>query len=68
MTYVISAHNASPLPATIIAQSGLEGQWYNVAEVLLSTGDPLDSLPILSDDYVPVEKLIASLLLTNQGN
>lgn len=68
MTYVISAHNATPLPAQIIAQNGLEGQWFNIAEVLLSTGDPLDSLPLLSDDYVPVEKLIASLLLTKQGN
>lgn len=68
MTYVISAHNGAPLPMQIVAQNGLDGEWFNLTRVLLSTGDPLDSLPLLSDDYVPVEKLIASLLLTTQGN
>ena len=39
-----------------------------MTESLLETGTPLDRLPVLSDDFVPVERLVSRLLLKEIGN
>jgi hypothetical protein len=35
--------------------------------VLVATGTPMDDLPVLSDDFVPVERLVGRLLTTELG-
>ncbi|MBW9268290.1 MAG: fused MFS/spermidine synthase [Candidatus Thiodiazotropha sp. (ex. Lucinisca nassula)] len=62
-TFVLSATN-SERPAEIVqARFGFERTWFRVTEKLMALGKPLDELPILTDDYAPVERLIAGLLL-----
>ncbi len=68
MTYVISANNVKPMPDVVIAQQGIDGQWINVSEPMKLIGDKLSALPVLTDDYVPIEKLISGLLLSPLGN
>ena len=67
VTYILSAHNARPLPELILAQRGFKRQWMRINEPLLASGADLQSLPLLSDDYVPVERLLASLLFSKKG-
>ncbi|MEW8384480.1 MAG: fused MFS/spermidine synthase, partial [Candidatus Thiodiazotropha taylori] len=63
VTFVLSATN-SERPAEIVqARFGFERTWFRVTEKLMALGKPLDELPILTDDYAPVERLIAGLLL-----
>ena len=68
MTYVVVANNTNEMPKQLEAKKGLDAEWFNVTEPLLKTGDKLTDLPVLSDDFVPVEKLISSLLLSQHGN
>lgn len=67
MTYVISASDLRAPPDRILAQRGFERTWYRITEPLLHTGTPLAELPELTDDFVPVERLVASLLLGKAG-
>ncbi|MBV2089726.1 MAG: fused MFS/spermidine synthase [Candidatus Thiodiazotropha sp. (ex Ctena orbiculata)] len=63
VTFVLSATN-SERPAEIVqARFGFERTWFRVTEKLMTLGKPLDQLPLLTDDYAPVERLIAGLLL-----
>jgi len=67
MTYVISASN-KPIQGDILhASRGFERSWFRINQPLQSTGTPLDELPVFSDDFVPVERMIAKLLLTTEG-
>ncbi|MET0051769.1 MAG: fused MFS/spermidine synthase [Candidatus Thiodiazotropha sp.] len=66
-TYVVSAGQRDDLPPQIIAQRGLARSWLKVTEPVLATGTPLASLPVLEDDHVPVERLMANLFLTRLG-
>jgi len=67
MTFVISASN-NPINSDILeASRGFKRRWYRINTPLLETGTPLDELPVFTDDYVPVERMIAKLLLTSEG-
>ena len=62
VTYVISANNARALPEMIFAQQGFERRWLRINAPLEATGSAMQTLPVLTDDYVPVERLLAGLL------
>ena len=47
---------------------GLARSWLRVTESIAETGTPMDRLPVLTDDYVPVERLVSRLLLKEIGN
>ncbi|MEJ2591151.1 MAG: fused MFS/spermidine synthase [Candidatus Thiodiazotropha sp.] len=66
-TYVISASYHYRAPQSLAARQGIRRQWLNVTEPVLAAGTPLDQLPLLRDDSVPVERLMASLFLTGLG-
>jgi predicted membrane-bound spermidine synthase len=67
VTYILSAHNGQPLPDELLAQRGFQRRWLRINEPLLATGSDIDDLPLLTDDYVPVERLLAGLLFSKEG-
>ncbi len=67
VTYVISAHDSRALPDTISSQHGIERSWQRVNARLAANGTPMQDLPVLTDDYVPVERLLANLLYGEEG-
>jgi predicted membrane-bound spermidine synthase len=67
MTFVISASSKPITETRLDALKGFERSWYRVDEIIASTGTDSASLPVFTDDYVPVERMIASLLLTEEG-
>jgi hypothetical protein len=67
MTYIVSAHNnTEPMPERIV-DSRFGRQWINITEPALATGTGMDDLPLLTDDYVPVERLLSELLTGELG-
>jgi hypothetical protein len=67
MTYIVSAHNdGDPMPERII-DSRFGRQWINITEPALAAGTGIDELPLLTDDYVPVERLLSELLTGELG-
>lgn len=67
MTFVISASDHAEPPEVIRSSRGLDRRWYRVTEPLTATGTPMTELPILTDDYVPVDSLVASLFFSKDG-
>lgn len=67
-TYVISASDGAPLPAVLESRQGLDRSWLRVTDPVLNTGMPMDALPVLMDNFVPVERLVSPLLLETVGN
>jgi len=67
MTYVISASDTLKPIAILTAQSGLERQWLSIEQPLLETGTSLSELPLLTDDYAPVDRLLSTLLFSELG-
>ena len=67
MTYVISASQAKIHDDLLRSTSGFQRQWFRINQPLAKTGTALNDLPVFSDDYVPVERMISSLLLTTEG-
>jgi MFS family permease len=67
MTYVISASNSRIDNDVLASTRGFKRQWLRINEPLLNSGTRLDQLPIFTDDFVPVERMISSLLLTAEG-
>ncbi len=67
LTYVVSANDGSRLPDTVSSRRGPQRTWFRVTDAVLSTGAPLSGIPLLQDDYAPVERLVAPLLLTPAG-
>ncbi|MGB5736913.1 MAG: fused MFS/spermidine synthase, partial [Thiohalocapsa sp.] len=63
VTFIVTASNAARLPKTVNARVGFERSWSRMTEDLLAYGTSPDQLPVLTDDYAPVERLIAKLLL-----
>jgi hypothetical protein len=63
VTFIVTASNAERLPKTVTARLGFERGWSRMTEDLLAFGTNPDQLPLLTDDYAPVERLIAKLLL-----
>ena len=67
MTFVISASNQSFKADMIESRRGFNRRWFRINTPLQKSGTLMKDLPIFSDDYVPVERLIADLLLTTEG-
>lgn len=67
ISFLVSATDGAEPPVRITAQRGFERRWVRVTEVLVATGTPMDDLPVLSDDFVPVERLVGRLLTTELG-
>ncbi len=65
-TYVISA-NSQPMPQQLSARHGFKRSWQNITQQVLSTGTALAAIPLLTDDYAPVERLSANLVLKDYG-
>jgi spermidine synthase len=68
VTYVISAGDGAEPPMQLESAQGFARTWFRVTEPLLNTGTPPGLLPVLRDDYVPVERLVSRLLLGVSGN
>lgn len=67
VTYVISASDREP-PERITAQSGFPRTWQRLPLESLAAGTPLDALPVLTDDFVPVDKLVSRLIVSGLGH
>jgi spermidine synthase len=67
MTYVLSAHNNQGSMPESLKANNLEREWLNVTQPALKTGENIRDLPLLSDDYVPVERLLFELLAGKLG-
>lgn len=63
VTYVITARHTKEWPDSIAARRGIPRHWYRIDEPMLRTGTSPADLPLLSDRYAPVERLIADLLI-----
>jgi spermidine synthase len=67
MTFVISASDAREPPETLAATRGLDHRWLRATEPMMRTGTPFDRLPTLTDDYVPVERLVSGFYFQDLG-
>lgn len=67
MTYVISATDKSVMPDKVVAERGIPRTWQRITRRIIPNEQALVNIPLLTDDYVPVERLIAPLLLTQMG-
>jgi spermidine synthase len=68
VTYVISATDGPEPPLQLASAHGLARTWYRVTEPMVKSGTPMSALPVLTDDFVPVERLVSSLLIGVAGN
>lgn len=66
-TYVISANDSQALPQAIFSQRGFQRRWLRINTPLEATGTSSDLLPVLTDDFVPVELLLAGLLFGGEA-
>ena len=66
-TFILSATDRYEPPRTLIAHRGFDRDWTRITHHLESNGVPLDALPVLTDDYAPVEKLVGRLMFTGLG-
>lgn len=67
VTYVISASDREP-PERIHARAGFRRSWARLPEQWIAVGTPLDSLPVLTDDFVPIDRLVARLIAGELGH
>jgi hypothetical protein len=67
VTYVLTASDARRLPEVVRARWGFERRWLRVTEQLMGVGTDPARIPVLTDDYAPVERLIARLLVGPDG-
>jgi spermidine synthase len=67
ITLVISASDSHTMPDTVTAEAGYPRRWFRVTEPLERAGTPMADLPLLSDDYAPVERLVASFFFEEMG-
>jgi predicted membrane-bound spermidine synthase len=67
VTFVLTASDGPRLPETVTARAGFERAWHRVTGKLMEIGTPPDGLPVLTDDYAPVERLIAQMLIGPDG-
>ena len=67
MTYVISASDREIVDDVLESTRGFRRSWLRINDPLSRSGTPLAELPVFSDDFVPVERMISDLLLTREG-
>lgn len=63
VTYLITARSTSPWPDLVKSRHPPARTWVRIDQPMRETGTPMADLPSLSDDYAPVERLIADLLV-----
>ncbi|MDH5360097.1 MAG: fused MFS/spermidine synthase [Gammaproteobacteria bacterium] len=61
-TYVIAAGSAPILSDKVHSEHGLKREWQEVSHYLANSGTSFDALPVLTDDYAPVESLLSQLI------
>ena len=66
-TFIVSATDRFEPPPSVTALRGFERTWIRVTKHLASNGTALDALPLLTDDFVPVERLVGRLMFTELG-
>lgn len=66
-TFILTATDRFEPPPTITALRGFERRWTRVTHQLESSGTAPDALPVLTDDFVPVERLVGRLMFTELG-
>ena len=67
ITYVVSATDGEPFPARLTARYGLDRSWFDFVEPVTSVGTPMADIPVLTDDYAPVERLVSTLFWSEMG-
>ncbi|MGB5260830.1 MAG: fused MFS/spermidine synthase [Gammaproteobacteria bacterium] len=67
VTYVISAGDMHTPPARVLARHGPPREWLDMTAALAGQGTPMAALPVLTDDRVPVERLLSGLIFTELG-
>ena len=67
LTYVLSATDGAAFPDKLTSSHGLDRTWYRLTEAITDTGTPIESLTVLTDDYAPVESLVAPLFTGHAG-
>lgn len=67
LTYVITSSDTFIKPDIIHAQRGFERSWQRIDIPELGSENIQDISLILTDDYVPVEKLVSKLFFTGAG-
>lgn len=65
--YVITASNKYQPPAYIESQRGFDRHWQRVTQKVLANGTLISEVPLLTDDFAPVERLVSRLILTDSG-
>ena len=63
MTYVLEAGDRLVSAARIASTRGYPRRWEDATEQVLAAGTPLQQLPLLTDDYVPLDRLVRSTVL-----
>jgi len=64
-TFVISASDGAAPPEMLHSAAGR--YWFNISNPLGRTGTHYDELPLLTDDFVPVERLVSEFFLSGLG-
>lgn len=67
MTFVISASDARKPPETLVARRGFAHRWLRATDPMMRTGTAFDALPLLTDNYVPVERLVSEFYFEDLG-
>ena len=67
MTYVLSASSVRQTEHELVSKYGIRRRWFQANDLIVKNNTTLDQLPILTDDYVPVESLLSSLITTRLG-
>ncbi len=68
VTYVVSASDGPAPPPELESANGFARSWLRITEPLMNTGTPVSALPVLTDDFVPVERLVSRLLTGISGS
>jgi len=63
LTFVIVAGDRATEADEIVAQRGMRRRWLKVPDARLKAGVARHQPPILSDDYAPVDRLLAHIVL-----
>ena len=58
----------NPRPEILDARRGFERRWFRIDKELTTTGTPYIDLPVLTDNFAPVESLISGLLFSDAGS
>lgn len=63
LTYVLVAGENVKASQVVKSKVSASRRWKNVTSLVLSAGTAIEDIPVLSDDYTPVDRLISRLLL-----